>query len=85
MYFVKQTKRVCRAAGEGKRLDIENDSQEMPQGNDYKAFLKKNLNKADIIRRFSEFIKQEVTYLNLDYSLIITSEKEAWEISFTGV
>ena len=55
----------------------------MPQEEDYKKFLKNNLNKADLIRQFNEFVK--VPHLHLDYSLVITLEKEAWEISFTGV
>ena len=38
------------AADEEKRLHIGNYSQKMPQCDDYKDFLKKNLNKADIIR-----------------------------------
>ena len=57
VFSVKQTKRVSRAAGEGKRLHIGNGSQEMLQVNDYKEFLKNNLSKADLIRRFSEFVK----------------------------
>ena len=55
----------------------------MPQEEDYKNFLKNNLNKTDLIRRFNEFVK--VPHLHLDYSLVITLEKEAWEISFPGV
>ena len=74
-----------RAASEGKLLHIGNDSQEMPEGGDYKDFLKNNLNKADLIRRFNEFVKREVPRLHLDYPLVITLEKEAWEISLTGV
>ena len=85
MFSVKQTKRVSRAAGEGKRLHIGNDSQEMPEGDDYKYFLKNNLNKADLIRRFNEFVKREAPQLQLDYPLVITLEKVASEISVTGV
>ena len=47
----------CFVAGEGKRLPIGNDSQEIPQGNDYKYFLKNSLNKVGVIRRFNEFMK----------------------------
>ena len=47
----------CFVAGKGKRLHIGNDSQEIPQGNDYKYFLKNNLKKAGVIRRFNEFMK----------------------------
>ena len=46
MYIVKKTKRVSRREGEGKRLPTEHDSQEMQQGNDYKDFLKNNLNRS---------------------------------------
>ena len=49
-FSFKQTKRVSGAAGEGKRFPIANDSQEMPQGDDYKYFLKNNLSQADLIR-----------------------------------
>ena len=45
-------------AGEGNRLHIGGDSQEMPQGDDYKSFLKNNINKADFIRRFNEFVQR---------------------------
>ena len=38
------------AADEEKWLHIGKDSQKMPQCDGYKDFLKKNLNKADIIR-----------------------------------
>ena len=58
---------------------------EMPQGDDYKDFLKNKLNKADLIRRLNQFLKREVPRLHLDYSLVITLEKEAWEILLTGV
>ena len=64
---------------------IGNDSQEMPQGHDYQDFLKKNLNKADLIRVLNEFLKREVLRLHLDYSLVITLEKKSWEISLSGV
>ena len=74
---------MSQAAGEGKRLHIGNDTQEMPQGEDYKYFLKNNLNKADLIRQFNKFVKREVPRLQLDYPLVITLEKEAWEISLT--
>ena len=79
-FSVKQTKRVRRAADEGKWLHIGNDSQEMPQGDNYKDFLKNNSNKADLIRRFNKFVKRDVPHLHLDYPLVITLEKEAWEI-----
>ena len=36
--------------------------------------------KADLIRRFNEFMKQEVRRLHLDYPLVITLEKQEWEI-----
>ena len=57
----------------------------MPQGNDYQDFLKKNLNKADLIRVLNEFVTREVPRLHLDYSLVITLEKKAWEVSLSGV
>ena len=41
-FFVKQTKRVSRGAGEVKRLHIGNNSQEMPQCDDDKGFLENN-------------------------------------------
>ena len=59
--------------------------REMPQGDNYKDFLKNKLNKADVIRRLNEFLKREVPRLHLDYSLVITLKKEAWEILLTGV
>ena len=34
--------------------------KEMPQGGDYKYFLKNNLSKTDLIRKFNEFMKREV-------------------------
>ena len=37
-FSIKQTKRVSRASGKGKRLHIENHSQEMSQGDSYKDF-----------------------------------------------
>ena len=40
-FSVKHTKRVSRAAGKGKRLHIDNDSQEMSQGDEYKDFSRK--------------------------------------------
>ena len=40
VFSVKQTKRVTQAAGEGKRLHIGNDPQEMQQGYEYKDFLR---------------------------------------------
>ena len=57
----------------------------MPLGGNYKDFLKNNLNKADLIRRLNEFVKREIPRLHLDYSLVITFEKEAWKISLNGV
>ena len=54
----KQTKRVSRAAGEGKRLYTGNDSQEMLQGHDYKDFLKNNIKKPDLTRLFNKFVKR---------------------------
>ena len=80
MYLVKQTKWASREAGEGKRLHIEHDSQEMPQGDDYKDFLKKNLKKADLIRKFNEFTKREVPCLHLDYLDIVN-----WSLEFTSM
>ena len=82
---VKQTKRVSRAAGERKRAHIGNDSQEMLQCDCYKDFLKSNLNKADLIRRFNEFVQLQVSRLHLVYTLVITLEKEAWDITLTRV
>ena len=41
------------AAGKEKRLHIGNDSQDMPQGDDYQDLLKRNLNKADIINNWA--------------------------------
>ena len=38
-----------------------------------------------LIRRFNEFVQREVPYPYLDYLLVITLEKEAQEISLTGV
>ena len=49
----------------------------MPLGGNYKDFLKNNLNKADLIRRLNEFVKREIPRLHLDYSLVITFEKQA--------
>ena len=72
-------------AGEEKRLHIGNDSQDMSQGSDYKDLLKSNLNKADLIRQLKKFVKRKVSRLHLDYILVITLEKEAWEKSLTGV
>ena len=66
-------------------VTIENNSQEMPQDNNYKGFLKNNLNKANLNRRLNKFVKREIPRLHLDYSLMIALEKEAWEISLTGV
>ena len=57
----------------------------MPEGGGYKYFLKNNLNKADLIRRFNEFVKWEVPRLHLDYPLVITLEKEACKMLWTGV
>ena len=57
----------------------------MPQDNNYKGFLKNNLNKANLNRRLNKFVKREIPRLHLDYSLMIALEKEAWEISLTGV
>ena len=54
-------------------------------GRQLRIFLKNNLNKADLIRRLNELVKREVPRLHLDYSLVITLEKEAWGISLTGV
>ena len=53
-------------AGKRNWLYFGNNSQEMPEGGDYKYFLKNSLNKADLIRRFSEFMKREVLHLHLD-------------------
>ena len=73
------------AASEEKGLHIGSNSQEMSPGDDCQDFLKNNLNKADLIRRLSEFVKREVPCLHLDYSLVITLEKQAWETSLAGV
>ena len=70
---------------EGKRLHNGNDCQKMPQGDDYRYFSKDNSNKADLIRQFRELMKREAPRLLLDYLLVITLEKEACEISLTGV
>ena len=84
-FSVKETKRKSRAAGtEGKCVHIGSDSQEMPQGDD-KDFLKISLKKTDLIRRFNEFVHQELPKLNLGYPMVITLEKDAWEISASGV
>ena len=48
-------------------------------------FFKNSLNKVDLIRGFNEFMQREVSYLYLDYSLVITLEKEAWKILLTEV
>ena len=48
-------------------------------------FFREQLNKADLIRRFNEFVKREVPRLHLDYVLVITLEKEVYKISLTGV
>ena len=53
-------------AGKRNWLYIWNNAQEMPEGGDYKYFLKNSLNKADLFRRFSEFMKREVLHLLLD-------------------
>ena len=45
----------------------------MPQGNNYKDFLKNSLKKGRSQKR-----------LYIDYPLVITLEKEAWELSLTG-
>ena len=45
-FSVKQTKRLSRAAGKGKRLHIDNDSQEMPQGDECKDFFKEQFKQA---------------------------------------
>ena len=84
-FSVKQTKRVGWAAGEEKWLRIGNNSQEMPQGNKYKDFLKDSLNKEDLIRLFNKFVYLDVPSLHLDYPQVITIKKETWGISFTGV
>ena len=41
-------------------LPIGDDSQEIPPGDDYKDFLKNNLNKEDLISKFNEFVHLEV-------------------------
>ena len=64
-------------AGEEKLLNIGNDSQDMSQGSDYKDLLKSNLNKADLIGQLKKFVKRKVSRLHLDYTLVITLEKEA--------
>ena len=76
---------MSRVASKGKRLHNGNDSQEMSQGDDYKDFLKNNLNKTDLIRQINKFVKQEITRLHLEYPLVIKLEKEVWEISLNGV
>ena len=85
-FSVKQTKRVGRkrlGKRVGKRLHIGNDSQEMPQGGDYKDFLKSNLKKADLIRQFDKLVQREMPHFHVDYPLVVTLEKEAREL--TGV
>ena len=76
---------MSRQADKGKRLHIRNKSQEKPQGNNFKDFFKNDLNKADLIRRFSGFMQREVPHLHLDFPLMIILEKEAQEKSLTGV
>ena len=51
----------------------------------FQIFLNNNLNKTDLIRELNEFMKREVPRLHLDYALMITLEKKAWEILLTGV
>ena len=85
-FSVKQTKRKSRAGGvEGKRVYIGTDSQEMPQGDDYKDFLKNSSNKGDLIRRFGEFVQREVPRLDFHYPMVVTIEKNTWEITSAGV
>ena len=84
-FSFKQSKNVSRQADKGKRLHIRNKSQEKPQGNNFKDFFKNDLNKADLIRRFSGFMQREVPHLHLDFPLMIILEKEALEKSLTGV
>ena len=82
-FSVKQTNRVGRVVGRGNRLHIGNDSQEMPQGGDYKDLLKSNLKKADLIRQFDKLVQREMPHFHVDYPLVVTLEKEAREL--TGV
>ena len=65
-------------------MQIVKGSQEMPQSNNYKGFLKNSLNKGDLIRLFNEFVQLEVPCLHKDYPQVITLEKETSEISLTG-
>ena len=83
--MVKVVVLVGFAAGEEKRLHIGNNSQEITQCDNYKDFLKSNLNKADLIRRQKEFMKREVPRLHLDFLLVIALEEEEWGISLTEV
>ena len=80
VYSVKASKRTDR--GDGRRLHIGNDLQDMPQGNEYQDFLRNSLNKAELIKHFNEYMKSEVRS-QLKWPL--TLETETWEISSTGV
>ena len=82
-YSVKETKKVGR--GEGKRLYIGKDSQDMSQGEEYQNLLKNTLNKADLITRFNDYVQRELSFSQMDYPLIITEGKDTWEISNTGI
>ena len=54
VYSVKASKRTDR--GDGRWLHIGNDLQDMPQGNEYQDFLRNNLNKAELMKHFNEYL-----------------------------
>ena len=82
-YSIKATKRTDR--GDGKRLHIGDDLQDMPQDNDYQDFLRNSSNKAELIRHFNEYIRKDEVRSQLQWPLVVTVGKETWEISYTGV
>ena len=85
-FSVKQTKRKSRAGGEeGKRVYIGTDAQEMPQRDYYKDFLKNSSNKGDLFLQFGNFLQREVPRLGFHYPLVVTIEKNTWEITSGGV
>ena len=83
VYSVKASKRTDR--GDGRRLHIGNDLEDMPQGNEYQDFLRNSLNKAELIKHFNEYIMKSEVRSQLKWPLILTLETETWEISSTGV
>ena len=63
-FSIKQTKQLIWTAGKGKSLHTWNDSQEMPQGDDWKNFSKNNL-KADLIGWFNESVERDAPRLHV--------------------